>query len=563
MRTRKIAGLAALAFTGGLISSCDLLKDVTYEVTPCPLEAHGDSVEVIINATIAEKGMNKKAYVEFTPMIGDTKLKMVAYQGEKATGNGKVIPKSGGKISYTDKVAYKDAYENTELKIQVVGSKGEGGKEKLNEVTDPLCLGTIITSKRVSVDAKVVAGADEFQRPTEHDTACMINYLKNRHEVRATELRQDDIKAIESFIDWAMGNPKIEMMHIDAEGHASPEGEEDKNNTLSENRSKSGMAAMIKIMKKKKFEAGTEEGFYKPKAYGEDVEGFKKLVAESDIEDKNTILSIIKNYSDNADQEIKNLSKTYAELEKNILPQLRRTRLNIHYKDLGLTDEELKAVSKSDPDSLHEEQLLFTATLVDDLNEKLRLYNEVVRQYPEDWRGHNNAGYILFMQGKVSDAEAAFQKAAEKEENAIVKNNLGAVALVKGDRRKAMDLFEQATSAGSEVSYNMGVVNIMDGKYSEAVTNFGSDASYNKALAQILNGDTGSAGNTVDASDDKETARGYYLKAVIGARTKNQDMMINNLKSAIAKDSALKAQAAKDMEFYDWFENDVFKSAIQ
>ena len=162
-------------------------------------------------------------------------------------------------------------------------------------------------------------------------------------------------------------------------------------------------------------DAGAEEGFYSKRGEGEDVEGFKALVKSSDITDKDVILGIVNNYSDNADQEIKNLSKTYAELEKDILPQLRRTRLNIHYKDLGLTDEELKAVSKSDPDSLHEEQLLFTATLVDDLNEKLRLYNEVVRQYPEDWRGHNNAGYILFMQGKVSDAEAAFQKAAEKE----------------------------------------------------------------------------------------------------------------------------------------------------
>ncbi len=562
MKTQRILGIAAIAITGGFISSCDMLKDVTYEVTPCPLEMHGDSVEVTINATIPEKGMHKKAYAEFTPMIGETALKTVAYQGEKATGNGKVIPKTGGKISYTDKVAYVDAMENTSLMIKVKASKGEGASKTKDYDTDELCKGTIITSKLVNVDGKVIAGQDNFVRPTEHDTVAQINYLKDRSEVRASELREDDIKSFQSFMEWAMENPKIEMQGMDAFGHASPEGEEDRNNGLSEKRYQSAIAAMKKISKKIKFEAGEGDEFYNGKALGEDVDGFKKLVSESDIEEKNTILSIIKNYSDNADQEIKNLSATYKELEKDILPKLRRTNLIIHYKNLGLTDDELVAVSKSDPDSLDAEQLLFTAGLTDDMNEKLRLYNEVVRQYPEDWRGHNNAGYVLFMKGEITDAEAAFQKAAEQEENEIVKNNLGAVALVQGDRRKAMDLFKQSTSAGSEVSYNMGIVNIMDGQYSEATTNFGSDASYNKALAQLLAKDNSGALSTVDGSDDKETARGYYLKAIIGARTNNQDVLINNLKSAIAKDGALKAKAAKDMEFHKFFEIEAFKAVV-
>ena len=74
-------------------------------------------------------------------------------------------------------------------------------------------------------------------------------------------------------------------------------------------------------------------------------------------------------------------------------------------------------------------------------------------------------------------------------------------------------------------------------------------------MAQTLNGDLGAALTTLDASVDAESAIGYYLKAIIGARQNNLDLVINNLKSATAKDAGLKAKAGKDREFIKFFEN--------
>lgn len=559
MKTHKLLGLAAVALSAGLVASCDLLKDVEYSVEPCPLEMHGDSVEVTITAKIGEKGMNKKAYIEFTPMIGDTKLKTVAYQGEKATGNGKVIPATGGTITYTDKVAYTDAMENTDLKMEVKGYKGEGGKEKLNETTDPLCVGTIITPYRHANDDKVILATDEFVRPTNHDTTMVINFLKDKDNIRTSELKEDDYKGFVSFMGVAKQNPKLVMESVQIDGHASPEGEEARNQGLSERRANNAKKQVEQELKKMKYE---EEMNINTTAKGEDVQGFKELVAASDIEDKNEILTMINNYSDKVDQEIKNLSKTYKELEKDILPKLRRARVTLSYKNLGLTDEELVAVSKSNPDSLTMEELLFTANLTNDLAEKLRLYKECERQYPNDWRGPNNVGAILYMQGKTNDAKSAFERAAKLDENGTVKNNIAAITRQEGDRVTAKELLEQASGAGDEVNYNLGIIAIQNGNYGDAVSLFGSYDTYNKALAQMLNGDTSGALTTLDNSEDKETAKGYYLKAIIGARTNNQDMLINNLKSAIAKDSKYKAEAAKDMEFYKWMENDVFKGIV-
>ena len=56
----------------------------------------------------------------------------------------------------------------------------------------------------------------------------------------------------------------------------------------------------------------------------------------------------------------------------------------------------------------------------------------------------------------------------------------------------------------------------------------------------------------IDASKDKTSAEGYYLKAVAGARKKQKDLVINNLKSAFGKDASLKDRAANDAEFLEF-----------
>jgi tetratricopeptide (TPR) repeat protein len=197
------------------------------------------------------------------------------------------------------------------------------------------------------------------------------------------------------------------------------------------------------------------------------------------------------------------------------------------------------------------------------LNEKLRIYQVAAKNFPNDHRTHNNVGAVLYQQNKMNDAKAAFEKSVSVKDNAIAKNNLGAIAGTSGDRAKAKQLLGQAKGAGQEVSYNWGILNIQDGKYADAVGNFGSEATYNKALAQLLNGSAADATKTLDASNDKETAQGYYLKAVASARENKVDAVVSNLKNAFAKDGSLKAKAAKDREFLKFAENAAFSGIVK
>ncbi len=566
MKKQSIKGLAFLAVAGSLVTSCDLLKDLDYKVTPNPLEMHGDSVRVKVDVTFPEKGIKKKAKAEITPMLGGTALKTVTVLGEKATGNGdKIQYKPGGKMVYEDVVAYKPEFENADL--MVTGKVYKGDKEKEGQFTDTkIADATIITPYLVNKDFKVVYAKDEFKRVTEQTYVAQINFDKGKSVVKPTELKDKDIVDYSKWLTAAQTNAKIAIKTINVTGYASPEGEVAKNDNLSTERAEAAKKVSMDLAKKAKNDKAQTE-VYNLSGRGEDFEGFKKELKASTMneDEKNLIIRVLEMNSDPAtrETEMRNMGKTFTFLDKNIFPKLRRAEITTVYDLTGYSDEELKAVSVATPDSLDLEELLFTATLTNDLNEKLRLYNVAIKNYPNDYRAFNNAGAVLYQQNKMADAKAKFEKANSLKDNAISKNNLGAVAGVSGDRTKAKQLLGQAKGAGSEVNYNLGILNIQDGKYADAVSNFGSDNSFNKGLAQMLNGSADAAVKTVDASADKESAQGYYLKAVAAARQNNVDAVVSNLKNAFGKDASMKAKALKDREFLKFAENAAFTGIVK
>lgn len=551
MKKQSIKGLAFIAVAGSLVTSCDLLKDLDYTVTPDPLEMHGDSVRVKVDVKFPEKGIKKKVSAEITPYLASTPLKPLSVQGEKATGNGTVIQyKAGGKVTYTDVVPYKSDMEESALTVTGKVFKGAKEKEQLDVIK--IADATIITPYLVNKDFRVIYEADQFKRVTEERQFAQINYEKGRSNVRPGELKDKDIVELQTWLATVQNNPKINIKSIEITGYASPEGEEDKNNTLSTDRSNTGKETVVGLAKKAKNDKAQTE-IFSLKGSGEDYVGFKRELEASKFneDEKNLILRVLEMYKDPAkrEEEMRAMGKTFNQLDKDIFPLLRRSEIYVVYDLTGYSDEELKAISKSTPDSLKLEELLFTATLTTDLNEKLRLYQVAAKNFPQDHRPVNNIGAVYYEQNKLGEAKAQFEKANGIKDNAIAKNNLGAIAGTQGERAKAKQLLGQASGAGEQVKYNKGILDIQDGNYASAVSNFGSEATFNKALAQLLNGDAAAATKTVDASQDAESAQGYYLKAIAAKRQGKDSEATNNLSKATAKDASLGTKAARDREF--------------
>jgi Flp pilus assembly protein TadD len=285
----------------------------------------------------------------------------------------------------------------------------------------------------------------------------------------------------------------------------------------------------------------------------------------SDLKDKDVILRVLSMYEDNTkrEEEIRNLAATFEEIQDKILPGLRRSEINLRGEMTSFSDEKIKDFAVSNPDTLSTEELLYAATMFTDMQKKMDIYVTFAKLFPNDWRGPNNIGYIQSMQNLMSEAKANFDKANSlSPNNPVINNNLGVYERSMGNNEKAMEYYSAANGAGPEVGANMGYLEMWKGDYSSAVANYASTKSFNAALAQTLNGDYQTAVQTIDASPTANSARSLYLKAVIGARMGDKNMMVSSLKASIAANGDMKAKAKKDAEFTKYKDESEFQAAV-
>jgi tetratricopeptide (TPR) repeat protein/Tfp pilus assembly major pilin PilA len=572
MKKNYIYVASALAFATIVISSCNPLKKmakkadtVSYEVVPNPLEMHGDSIAISISGKYPEKYFHKKATVIATPTMtwtgGSKEFKPVTLLGESAEGEGTKISFSGGSFTYNDKIEYVKGIETAEIKLKAEGKFKTKSKD-LSDLT--IGYGTKVTPLLVQSDEKPLIGADKFTKIIPRSVALDINYELQQSTVRPNELKQDDYKAFQAFLKEGI-EKEFTFKGVTISAYASPDGELTLNENLANDRAKTATKAIEAELKKMKIEAGKEASFYNAVGKGEDWDGFKAEVEKTTHPDKDLILRVLQMTADPAKREleIKNMAATYTFLAKEVLPKQRRANITVNAEEKSKTDEQIADLAKNNPEGLTVEELLYAATLTNDLNEKLAIYQSAAKIYADDWRGHNNAGYIYLVQNKLNEAEASLNKAIQvSPNNSVVNNNLGIVARWKGDRKKAEELYKSAASAGKEVNYNLGIINIMNGDYGAAVSNFGGETTYNAALAKLLNADNDGALKTINAAEEGNSAEGYYLKAIIGARSKNLELMVTNLRTAIEKDAALKDRAKGDAEFINYKEDEGFKGLV-
>lgn len=574
MKRSSFIYLASIMVVAFALSSCTGLKKmkktqgvITYTLSPNPTEMHADSVVINVSGKFPEKYYKKKVTCEITPVLksasgNEIALKTIKVQGEKVQDNNSVINMlAGGGFTYTDKVAY-----TQEMRMCDVNVKIHAVVKKKFVDFDPVNIGkgTIATPGLLEKDSKAILGKDKFVRIIPETREANIMYVINQSNVRPGEMSKDEMKALKKYLANAQTNPRKDIKGVNVSSYSSPDGTEELNAKLSTNRGTSGTTAIKGEFKK--YEKAKTQGFFNEKATAEDWDGFQKLMGESDIADKDLIIRVLSMYSDpiQREKEIKNISKAYTQVADKVLPKLRRSVLTVNVDSIGRSDRELDSTFNANPSILSLEELLFTATLTKDLNRQLSIYQTAASQNPNDWRGFNNAGMVLLQQDKNADAKAQFEKAKSLDAgNTIILNNLGACSLREGDFVKAEEYFKSAGGAGSEVNYNLGICAVKKADYNGAVTYFGSYCTFNAALAKLLAANPDAASKAIDCAEDKDRDMMYYLKAVIGARQANTDLMYNSLRAAISKNAKLANDAKTDMEFAKYFNDDTFKSVVK
>ena len=241
--------------------------------------------------------------------------------------------------------------------------------------------------------------------------------------------------------------PNLELEGVNISSYASPEGGVALNTRIAEGREKSTQTYLDQTMVKNKINNfGDLTAEFTP----QDWEGFQKLVSQSNIQGKELILSVLSMYSDPEirEREIRNLSSVFEQLAIEILPQLRYSRLTASVNVIGKSNEEIMEAFDTNPKSLTDDELLYAATLTNDNNKKLKIYNTAVELYPNDYRGYNNLGMCLYEDGDYKAAAASFAQAAKlAPASPEVKMNQGLIALLDDNKKLANERFGSAAGA--------------------------------------------------------------------------------------------------------------------
>lgn len=538
-----------------MMTSCSKMGPLSadnFTVTPKPLETQAGVVSATVNGAFPEKYMKKKAVVTVTPELrfGDGKVvkgEAATFQGEKVMGNDQVISyRMGGHYTMKTAFAYNPEMQKSDMYLTFDARRG---KKVYNVPAVKVNYGIIATSelyRQALTNGGGCLALDSFQRVKAKKQEANIKFLINQANLRKSELKNNSVgEFVKLLKEINKDREGLNLQNVEIQAYASPEGGFKFNDKLANKRQNVSEKYVRKEMKSAGVEGNLDAHYT-----AQDWEGFQQLVQASDIQDKDVILRVLSMYKDpqEREQQIRNMSEGFRELADAILPELRRSRLIIHYETIGRNDEQIKAQYNEDAAKLSADELLYYATLEEDAAKKEEIYAKTAQLYTDDYRPLNNQAVMAFNRGDEAKAKELLAQAITKSNNAAEANaTLGLIALKNGNVAEAENLIAKAADANA-LNEALGNLSIAKGNYAQAEEYFKDSYNNSAALAQLLNKNYAAAKATLNNIKNPDGLTSY-LHAIVSARQGNKYAANSYLKEALQKDPSLKAYAENDLEF--------------
>ena len=551
----KTSSVVAILSAGIVLSGCSGMKkfsDKNFTVTPTPLEYIGGEVPATISVNVPPKFMKKKVVVSLIPTLrwdgGEATGNGTALQGEKVEENNQIISyKNGGNATLRTAFPFEKGMEKSELFMTF---KARKGKKEIQLPDVKIGYGTQCTAALVSETAATAnagLGQDDFQRVINQKQSATIKFLIAQSNLRGNQLNSQNVKDfIKTLRNIKNDKESLVLNNVEVSAYASPDGAYGFNEKLAERRGKVSEGYVNKQLRNHKLDTDVDM-----KYTAEDWDGFKELVSQSELQDKDLILRVLSMYSDpeQREREIHNIASVYSELASAILPELRRARMTINYDVIGRSDEQILSTLAAKPTDLNVEEMLYAANILQkNNNEKEQTYKTIAAQYPNDYRAYNNLAILAMQNGNTDEAQNYLRQALAHNASAPEANaNLGLLALENGNIKDA-ELYLSKASGSNNFDEAMGNLYIAQGKYNLAATKLEKSATNSALLANILSEDYASA-QKVLAAIKNPNAMTQYLKAVLGARMNNESAIREGLSAAKQLDSNMSQRAKNDIEF--------------
>jgi len=287
--------------------------------------------------------------------------------------------------------------------------------------------------------------SDRGKNPVNENYTAYLNFKLAKYDVLPTyKGNAEALEEVSKIVQTIRNNPDLIVTGFQITGYASPEGNYDYNMHLSENRAKEFASYLAK-------EYNIPSDQMKVDWKGEDWDGLQVLISQSNIQDKDSILSILRNESDlnTCEAKLKKLSggRTYQTMLQDYYPKLRRNDYDISYVSRAFTAEEAKNIYQTRPELL-------------DLQEMYRMaaehpqgsdgYKDVIytaaKYYPDDHTLLVNVAACQLDEGEY----AQVIETLEKVETPEAWNNLAIAYYYQDDHEKAKHYFQKASISGLE-----------------------------------------------------------------------------------------------------------------
>lgn len=551
MRKNLILTLSACSLV--LMTSCSKLGKLSadnFSVTPNPLETVGGKVPATVEGQFPEKFMNKKATVTVVPELryGNgqvAKGQAVTFQGEKVMANHKVISyRLGGRYTMKTVFDYVPAMQKSDMYLAF---DARIGNSKVNVPAIKVATGVIATAelyRKAMQQGGACLALDSFQRVIDHKQEANVKFLINQANLRSNELKNNSVREFVSMLKRINADrEKLAIKNVEVQAYASPEGGFTFNDKLANKRQNVSEGYVKQQLKGTNLQTDIDAHYT-----AQDWEGFMKLVQASKIQDKDVILRVLSMYKDpqEREQQIRNMSEGFRELADGILPELRRSRLIINYQTIGRSDQQIKQQYAADPTKLSLEELLYAASLTNDVKAKKAIYKKTTELYDRDYRAYNNLAALALNEGDEHTANSYLSQALQANRKAPeAYANKAYINLTHGEIAEAEHNLADATEANG-FNEIIGNLHIARGNYANATDELFNDNN-SAALAQLLNKNYVAAEQTLKAIKQPNGLT-YYLFAVLNARQGKNDTAANYLKEALQKDPSLAEYAKNDLE---------------
>ena len=306
-------------------------KKIEVRANPDPL-VKGDDGNVCFDVivTIPEEYFEKGAVLNLKPYFtyngGQIELpEPIIFIGEKVKTNEKydfrVNYKEGGEFTKHYCIPYQEEMANCELMGDPMFYVYDG---HIYPTQDEIVKNAYFAQGATVKLADGVEVKEEYVDQTVTDTIentvavkkLTYFYKKDKYNIAdRKKLNNEADAALKDLLDAGITEFQVKAW-------ASPEGEEGHNNELSNNRDRAAEDQMRKIAKK-------TDITIKGQGCGEDWNTFIELVKNSDLKDKDAIVNTVNN-SSNKQKAVKDMCAIYPQLEKDILPQLRRADVYVN-----------------------------------------------------------------------------------------------------------------------------------------------------------------------------------------------------------------------------------------